>query len=31
MNLKGYYLWDFIEMDFVEFKAKHFDKLNNTI
>ncbi len=28
-NLKDKSLWDFIQMDFVEFEAKNFDKLDN--
>ncbi len=30
MNVEDYYLWDSIQMDFAEFEARHFDKLNNT-
>ncbi len=30
MNVEDYCLWDFIQMDFAEFEARHFDELNNT-
>ena len=30
MNAEDYCLLDFIQMDFAEFEARHFDELNNT-